>query len=107
MQTCLNDKPIYLPGAAIRQQLKPSHSELLYYSPWQVNPQDQNEDVWLELNQRVSWFKAAISKAVDAWHAKWLRKGMKRAYPKLSKEELDKDEGKRCCQPSQRDKILY
>ena len=94
-----NECPMYLPVATVHQQLEPSCSELLYYSPWRADACSQAEDVSLDLNRHVSDFKRAILEAIDEWHATWERKEMKKAYPGMSSKELEKDEAKRSPQP--------
>ena len=44
----LQEHPLYLPGSSVQQEVTPSHSELLYYSPLKVV--DGHESVHLFLN---------------------------------------------------------
>ena len=49
------EHPLYLPGSSVHQTVKPSKSEILYHSPWEVNQGPlPTEQVQLHINHQVS-----------------------------------------------------
>ena len=58
-------RPMYLPGAVVTLESLPSCSEMLFYTPLDVDQTHKGEDIKHGFNRRVSDFKRYVADDVD------------------------------------------